>query len=645
MGHVRDLPGDAKSIPAKYKAFEWARLGVNVDNDFEPLYVVSPDKKAVVRDLKAAVQDVDELLLATDEDREGESISWHLLAAARARRPGPPDGVPRDHPRGHRRGARQSARHRRPAGARPGNPAHPRPAGRLHPLAAALEEDRLRAVGGAGAVGRHAAPGGARARAPRLPVRGVLGPAGPPRARRPAVRGRAGAARRGRSSPPGRTSTSSPAASSRDATWWCSASPRRPRWRGRVAKGAWRVSATEEKPGIRRPAPPFTTSTLQQEANRKLRLSARDAMRAAQGLYERGFITYMRTDSVNLSEQAITAARTAVTELYGTDYLPDAPRRYATKSANAQEAHEAIRPAGATFRHPEVHRPRRPRPGALRAHLEADHGLADGRRAADLDVGHARGRRRHLPRHRQADRLPRLPPRLRGRERRSRGRAGGPRGHPAAPRGGRHAQVRRRGAGPPRDPAARALHRGHAGQGARGRRRRPAQHLRLDHRDDPRARLCGAPGPGAGADLHRVRRHRHPRGALPPPGGREVHRRHGGGAGRDFRGEGGVAAVPAGVLPRPRRAAAAGAAAREADRPHRRAHPPARRARRQGQDRQVRPLRGDRRQGTRTPRLAAEGRGAGRPEPGAGGGDPPPEGGGTRLARRPPRDPARRSSS
>ena len=122
--------------------------------------------------------------------------------------------------------------------------------------------------------------------------------------------------------------------------------------RGRLLKSTWTVTGTEEKPSIRRPWAPFTTSTLQQEANRKLRLSARDTMRTAQSLYERGFITYMRTDSVHLSDQAISAARNAVHGLYGKEYLPAEPRRYSNKSANAQEAHEAIRPAGAFFKLP-----------------------------------------------------------------------------------------------------------------------------------------------------------------------------------------------------------------------------------------------------------------------------------------------------
>ena len=121
-----------------------------------------------------------------------------------------------------------------------------------------------------------------------------------------------------------------------------------------VQANPWQVSSVEEKPTVRKPVPPFTTSTLQQEANRKLRLSARETMRTAQGLYERGFITYMRTDSVHLSDQAINAARSCVSDKYGKDYLSPSPRQFSTKARNAQEAHEAIRPAGEAFRTPNA---------------------------------------------------------------------------------------------------------------------------------------------------------------------------------------------------------------------------------------------------------------------------------------------------
>ena len=352
MGHVRDLPGDAKSIPAKYKGVEWARLGVNVENDFEPLYVVSPDKKGVVRDLKAAVRDVDELLLATDEDREGESISWHLLQLLE------PD-VPV------RRMVFHEITHEAIAEAL----ANPRDIDDR--LVRAQETRRIldRLVGYtlSPLLWKKIAFGLSAGRVQSVAMRLLVVRERERRAFRSAAywdllatlrhHGQAFDAElvllKGKKLASGKDfdERTGRLLSGRDVVVLDEAAATA--LAGTAAKAAWRVTATEEKPGIRRPAPPFTTSTLQQEANRKLRLSARDAMRAAQGLYERGFITYMRTDSVNLSEQAIGAARKAVTALYGADYLPDAPRRYTTKSANAQEAHEAIRPAGAAFRHPK----------------------------------------------------------------------------------------------------------------------------------------------------------------------------------------------------------------------------------------------------------------------------------------------------
>jgi len=352
MGHVRDLPGDAKSIPAKYKEFDWARLGVNVDNDFEPLYVVSPDKKAVVRELKAAVKDVDQLLLATDEDREGESISWHLLQLLE------PDIPVRrmvfheitreaiaealENPRDIDDRLVRAQETRRILDRLVGYTLSPLlwkkiafglSAGRVQSVAMRLlvvRERERRAFRSAAywdllAGLRH---DGQAFEAELVQLAG-----------KKLATGKDFDERSGRLLP------------GRDVV--VLGEPEATALAARTAKAPWLVSATEEKPGIRRPAPPFTTSTLQQEAHRKLRLSARDAMRTAQGLYERGFITYMRTDSVHLSDQAVSAARASVTELYGKEYLPDAPRRYTNKSANAQEAHEAIRPAGAAFRHPK----------------------------------------------------------------------------------------------------------------------------------------------------------------------------------------------------------------------------------------------------------------------------------------------------
>ena len=196
----------------------------------------------------------------------------------------------------------------------------------------------------------------------------------------------------------------------------------------RLRDAPFRVASVESKSTTERPRPPFTTSTLQQEAGRKLGFSAARAMSVAQTLYENGYITYMRTDSTNLSDQALNAARDQILKLYGKEYLPEAPRTYRGKVKNAQEAHEAIRPAGEVIRMPddvagELHSIGRAAP--LRAHLDADDRVPDGRRAhparhgaprGDVDVGRAR----HLPGHRPDDRVPGLPARVRRRRRRSR---------------------------------------------------------------------------------------------------------------------------------------------------------------------------------------------------------------------------------
>ena len=592
MGHVRDLPGDAKEIPAKYKAHEWARLGVNVDDDFEPLYVVPSDKKEVVRELKDALHDVRP---AHPRDRRRPRGREHLLAPARgaeAEGAGAADGVPRDHRGGDPGGAGAHARRRRPAGAGAGNAAHPRPAGGLHRVAAAVEEDRVGPLRRPGAVRGGAPARRARARAPRLPCRHLLGPGGascgmPGRDSR-----RSSAWSAGRRSPPGATSTNPPASSSRAATWccWTRRRPVRsaPACSSRSGPSpAPRKSRASAGPGRRSPPARCSRKPTASSGSRR-----RDTMRVAQSLYEHGFITYMRTDSVHLSDQAIEAARNAVHGLYGKEYLPAEPRRYPNKSANAQEAHEAIRPAGAFFKLPsEAGLDGRElalydliwkRTVASQMADARQTGIAVTIEAADA-IFRASGKRIDFPGFLRAyvegsddpeaaleDQEIILPPLKEG--------------DTPDLRGTRGAVAR--------DPAAGALHRSDAGQGARGRRRRPPQHLCERHRHDPRARLCAAAGPGTGADIHGVRGNGPARGALPAPGGREVHRADGGDARRDLGGARRVAAVPARVLPRRRGPQAAGAAAREADRSDRRAHGGARGPRCDRQDREVRALRG-----------------------------------------------------
>lgn len=352
MGHIRDLPDSAADIPAKYKKEEWARLGVNVDQDFEPLYVVSSDKKKVVRELKEALADADELILATDEDREGESISWHLTEVLQPKVP-----------------VRRMVFHE------------------------ITREAILEALENARAVDERLV----RAQETRRILDRLVGYTLSPllwkkvawglsagRVQSAAVRLLVVRERERRAFHAGSywdlKATLEHQRQSFDAQLVSLAGRRLAIGKdfdehtGRVAAGKdvlllgetearaleerlhgrpWAVTSREEKPFVRRPWPPFTTSTLQQESNRKLRLGARETMRTAQGLYERGFITYMRTDSVHLSNQAIQAARACVTTRYGEEYLPAKPRIYLTKNAAAQEAHEAIRPAGASFRTPD----------------------------------------------------------------------------------------------------------------------------------------------------------------------------------------------------------------------------------------------------------------------------------------------------
>ncbi|MGZ4290179.1 MAG: type I DNA topoisomerase [Gaiellaceae bacterium] len=348
VGHIRDLPHNASEIPAKYKAEPWARLGVDVENDFEPLYVVDSRKKKVVSDLKAKLKNADELLLATDEDREGEAIAWHLREVLDPKVP-----------------VRRMVFHEitRPAIERAltetrdiddclvdaqetrrildrlyGYEVSPvlwrkimqgLSAGRVQSVATRLVVDRERE----------------RMRFVAAEYWDIVGTFEPGRfdARLSAVDGRRVAQ--------GRDFDQQGSLKNADAIQLTEAEARS------LAAGlegaGFEVAAVEEKPYTRRPAAPFMTSTLQQEASRKLRLSSQQTMRVAQRLYENGYITYMRTDSTTLSESALSAARDQARELYGPETVPAEPRQYTRKVKNAQEAHEAIRPAGDRFRTPD----------------------------------------------------------------------------------------------------------------------------------------------------------------------------------------------------------------------------------------------------------------------------------------------------
>ena len=351
MGHVRDLPRSASEIPANVKGEKWAQLGVNPDADFAPLYIVPTDKKKVVKTLKDALSQADELLLATDEDREGESISWHLLQVLNPK-------VPTKRMVFHeitQEAIQASLNNCRDIDSQ-----------LVHAQETRRILDRLVGYTLSPLLWKKIAGGLSAGRVQSVAVKVVVNREQERRAFRQgsywdlkatllkeksafdAKLYSLGGTRLANGSD--FDESTGQITAGRQVVLLDETQARE--LQVRLRAGVWTVSTVEERPNNRKPAPPFTTSTLQQEANRKLRLSARDTMRVAQNLYEQGYITYMRTDSVHLSEQAISAARACVQSRYGTEYLSPKPRQYATKSKGAQEAHEAIRPAGSTFRTP-----------------------------------------------------------------------------------------------------------------------------------------------------------------------------------------------------------------------------------------------------------------------------------------------------
>jgi len=353
MGHVRDLPQSASDIPASVKGEEWSRIGVNVEANFEPLYIVPQDKKKIVKALKDALKGVDELVLATDEDREGESISWHLLQLLQPKVPIKRmvfHEITEDAIHAALSNCRDVDEHvvraqetRRILDRLVGYTLSPLlwkkiawglSAGRVQSVAVRLLVVRERQ--------RRAFRKGAY-----WDLKATLSQGQTPfDAKLVSLGGTRVATGADFDESTGQVTAG------REVLLLGEAEARA--LHDRLQQSTWTVTGLEERASTRKPSPPFTTSTLQQESNRKLRLSARDTMRTAQSLYEQGYITYMRTDSVNLSQQAIAAARECVQNMYGSDYLSPEPRRYSTKSKGAQEAHEAIRPAGSTFRTPQA---------------------------------------------------------------------------------------------------------------------------------------------------------------------------------------------------------------------------------------------------------------------------------------------------
>jgi DNA topoisomerase-1 len=351
IGHVRDLPRRADDVPKAYKQEEWARLGVDVDNGFKPLYVVPGEKKQQISKLRRLLKEASELYLATDEDREGESIAWHLLEVLNPKVPVrrmvfheiTPEAIrhalaePRDLDR--RLVDAQEARRilDRLFGyevspvlwkmVRPGLSA-----GRVQSPAVRIlvererERMRFRSASYWDLEGSFLAADAGRFTATLVSIDGARVAAGKDF-------DEVGVLRRNDVVLLDRGGAEELVAG--------------------LADASFSVRTVERKPYRRSPYPPFRTSTLQQEAGRKLRYSSQRTMQVAQRLYENGYITYMRTDSTALSEAAVAAARDQVARLYGSEYLPDAPRVYRSKVRNAQEAHEAIRPAGESFRTPD----------------------------------------------------------------------------------------------------------------------------------------------------------------------------------------------------------------------------------------------------------------------------------------------------
>jgi DNA topoisomerase-1 len=348
VGHIRDLASKASELPEEDRKKPWAKLAVNVDDQFQPYYVVHPSKVATIRDLKKALKEADELLLATDEDREGEAISWHLLEVLRPKVPVhrmvfneiTPEAI-REAVRNPRELDMQlvdAQETRRIVDRLYGFPVsqvlwmkigrEARSAGRVQSVAVRLVVDRERERIAFRAAGY-------------WDLEGVFNPDSFD-ARLTAVDGQR-VVRGNDFNQAGEMSAKNVVLLNENTARALAAG---------LADAAFTVRSVVQKPGQRQPKAPFMTSSLQQEASNRLRWGSQRTMRVAQGLYENGYITYMRTDSTNLSEQALNAARSQASTLYGPEYVSETIRVYPSKVKNAQEAHEAIRPSGDVFRTP-----------------------------------------------------------------------------------------------------------------------------------------------------------------------------------------------------------------------------------------------------------------------------------------------------
>jgi DNA topoisomerase I len=352
MGHIRDLPRSAAEIPEKLRGEDWARLGVNVDKEFEPIYIVPRERREQVKKLKSALSSADQVLLATDEDREGESIAWHLTEVLKPKVPvkrmvfheitGPAIRQAFEHPRDIDRGLVDAQEARRVLDRLYGYEVSPvlwrrirkgLSAGRVQSVAVRIvvERERERILFRSASYWDIEGQFLAEEDPVAFPASLVE------------LDGKRVATGSDFDSDGNLTRPEAVVLAEEEAMTLASD----------LASAPFSVRSVERKPYRRSPYPPFRTSTLQQEAGRKLRFSSTRTMAVAQRLYEAGYITYMRTDSTALSEAAVAAARKSIKVLFGDDYLPAKPRVYTSKVKNAQEAHEAIRPAGDDFRTPQ----------------------------------------------------------------------------------------------------------------------------------------------------------------------------------------------------------------------------------------------------------------------------------------------------
>lgn len=361
-GHVRDLPQNAKEIPAKLRSESWARLGVNVEDGFEPVYVVPADKKKHVKRLKDALKTADRLLLATDEDREGESISWHVLQLLKPKKDVAVERI---------------VFHEVTPEAISSALSSPRPVDEnlVRAQEARRVLDRLYGYSLSPLLWKRVRPGLSAGRVQSVAVRLLVAKE---RQRIAFVSAQYWDLKAELGTTDGRFKAKLVRVADQRIVDSKSFDPNtgqmvkdrrylREETARQLAQNAqdaktWRVTSLDRVPGRQNAAPPFITSTLQQEGNRKLRFSSRQTMRIAQQLYEGidlggervGLITYMRTDSVTLAERAVEQAREVIQTRYGSDYLPPEPRRYKTKAKRAQEAHEAIRPTDLSRRPQDV---------------------------------------------------------------------------------------------------------------------------------------------------------------------------------------------------------------------------------------------------------------------------------------------------